>query len=30
VRGGGGSFGIVTALEFALYPVAELFAGALF
>ena len=30
LRGGGGSFGIVTALEFALYPVAELFAGALF
>jgi hypothetical protein len=30
VRGGGGSFGIVTALEFRLYPVAELYAGALF
>jgi FAD/FMN-containing dehydrogenase len=30
LRGGGGSFGIVTALEFALYPVRELYAGALF
>jgi Berberine and berberine like len=30
VRGGGGSFGIVTALEFALYPVSEVYAGALF
>jgi hypothetical protein len=30
LRGGGGSFGIVTALEFALYPVAELYAGVLF
>jgi FAD/FMN-containing dehydrogenase len=30
VRGGGGSFGIVTAIEFALYPVAEVYAGALF
>jgi hypothetical protein len=30
VRGGGGSFGIVTAIEFALYPVPEVFAGALF
>jgi hypothetical protein len=29
LRGGGGSFGIVTALEFALYPVRELYAGAL-
>ena len=27
VRGGGGSFAIVTALEFRLYPVATLFAG---
>ena len=27
---GGGSFGVVTALEFALYPVRELYAGALF
>jgi hypothetical protein len=30
VRGGGGSFGIVTAIEFALYPVAEVYAGVLF
>jgi FAD/FMN-containing dehydrogenase len=30
IRGGGGSFGIVTALEFRLYPVAELYAGDLF
>ncbi len=30
LRGGGGSFGIVTALEFALYPVRELYAGVLF
>jgi hypothetical protein len=30
VRGGGGSFGIVTALELSLFPVAEVFAGALF
>ena len=30
VRGGGGSVGVVTALEMALYPVAELYAGALF
>jgi FAD/FMN-containing dehydrogenase len=30
LRGGGGSFGIVAALEFALYPVRELYAGALF
>jgi FAD/FMN-containing dehydrogenase len=30
LRGGGGSFGVVTALEFALYPVRELYAGALF
>ena len=30
MRGGGGSFAIVTALEFALHPVAEVYAGALF
>jgi hypothetical protein len=30
LRGGGGSFAIVTALELALYPVRELYAGALF
>ncbi|HXV34418.1 MAG TPA: FAD-binding oxidoreductase, partial [Gaiellaceae bacterium] len=30
VRGGGGSFGIVTAIEFALYPVPEVYAGILF
>ena len=30
LRGGGGSFGIVTALEFELFPIAEVYAGALF
>jgi FAD/FMN-containing dehydrogenase len=30
LRGGGGSFGIVTALELQLYPIAELYAGTLF
>ncbi len=30
LRGGGGSFGVITALEIALYPVQELYAGALF
>jgi FAD/FMN-containing dehydrogenase len=30
LRGGGGSFGVVTALEFKLYPVAEVYAGVLF
>ena len=30
IRGGGGSFGIVTALKFALYPVREVYGGALF
>jgi len=29
VRGGGGNFGIVTAIELALYPVQELYAGML-
>lgn len=30
LRGGGGSFGVVTALEFDLLPMPEIFAGALF
>ena len=30
LRGGGGSFGIVTSLEFALYPIREVYAGVLF
>jgi FAD/FMN-containing dehydrogenase len=30
VRGGGGSFGIVTALELGLYPIETVYAGALF
>jgi FAD/FMN-containing dehydrogenase len=30
LRGGGGGFAIVTALEFGLYPVNEVYAGALF
>jgi len=30
LRGGGGSFGIVTALEFRLYPVPEVYAGVMF
>ncbi len=30
LRGGGGAFGVVTALEFKLYPIAEVYAGILF
>jgi FAD/FMN-containing dehydrogenase len=30
LRGGGGSFGIVTALEFQLYPIPDVYAGVLF
>ena len=30
LRGGGGSFGIVTALEFRLFPITEVYAGVLF
>src|SRR4051794_11075830 len=30
LRGGGGSFGVVTALEFKLYPIPEVYAGVLF
>jgi FAD/FMN-containing dehydrogenase len=30
LRGGGGNFGVVTALEFDLYPVSEVYAGVLF
>jgi FAD/FMN-containing dehydrogenase len=30
LRGGGGSFGVVTALEFELYPISEVHAGILF
>lgn len=29
VRGGGGAFGVITALELALYPVSEVYAGAM-
>ena len=30
LRGGDGNYGVVTAIEFAVYPVEELYAGALF
>ena len=30
LRGGGGNFGVVTAIEFEVFPVQELYAGALF
>ena len=30
LRGGGGSFGVVTAIEFELYPVRDVYAGVLF
>ena len=30
LRGGGGSFAVVTAIEFALFPIGEVYAGALF
>ncbi|HEX2265401.1 MAG TPA: FAD-binding oxidoreductase [Solirubrobacterales bacterium] len=30
LRGGGGNFGVVTALEFELYPISEVYAGAMF
>ena len=30
LRGGGGNFGVVTAMEFELFPVAEVYAGVLF
>ena len=30
LRGGGGSFGVVTALEFTLYPITDVYAGILF
>jgi len=30
LRGGGGNFGIVTALEFRLFPISEVYAGVLF
>ena len=30
LRGGGGNFGVVTAIEFSLFPVAQVYAGSLF
>jgi FAD/FMN-containing dehydrogenase len=30
LRGGNGNFGVVTAIEFAVYPIAEVYAGAMF
>jgi len=30
LRGGGGNFGVVTAIEFAVYPVEDLYAGVMF
>jgi FAD/FMN-containing dehydrogenase len=30
LRGGGGNYGVVTAIEFTVYPVAEVYAGAMF
>jgi FAD/FMN-containing dehydrogenase len=30
IRGGGGNFGLVTAIEFCLYPLAEVYAGLMF
>ena len=30
LRGGGGNYGVVTAIEFTVYPVEELYAGAMF
>jgi FAD/FMN-containing dehydrogenase len=30
LRGGGGNFGVVTALELQLYPIADAYAGVLF